>query len=157
MSAVAISALLCAVRQAALAQLAAAMETELAALPSADDPVESARAGIRALATSYLRFAQAEPGLFRAAFSTSDMADTESASADGPGGLTAFLLLGAALDDLVKSGALPPDRRPGAEYFVWSAVHGLAVLLIDGPLRGLLPVQAHEAGQRLMDSIERGI
>ncbi|MFF4569503.1 TetR/AcrR family transcriptional regulator [Streptomyces sp. NPDC001410] len=151
------NALLRAIRQAALAQLAAAMETELAALPPADDPVESARARIRALATSYLRFAQAESGLFRAAFSTTDMADTENESADGPGGLTAFQLLGAALDDLVESGALPPGRRPGAEYFVWSAVHGLAVLLIDGPLRGLLPVQAQEAGQRLMDSIERGI
>jgi AcrR family transcriptional regulator len=151
------NALLRAIRQAALAQLAAAMETELAALPPADDPVESARARIRALATSYLRFAQAEPGLFRAAFSTTDMADTENESAGGPGGLTAFQLLGAALDDLVETGALPPERRHGAEYFVWSAVHGLAALLIDGPLRGLLPVQAHEAGQRLMDSIERGL
>src|SRR6478736_731030 len=43
------NALLRAIRQAALAQLAAAMETELAALPPADDPVESARARIRAL------------------------------------------------------------------------------------------------------------
>ncbi|GHH07501.1 TetR/AcrR family transcriptional regulator [Streptomyces lanatus] len=158
------NALLRAIRQAALAQLAAAMETELAALPPADDPVESARDRIRALAAGYLRFAQAEPGLFRAAFSTSDMTDTatgtttaENESAYGPGGLSAFQLLGAALDDLVESGALPAERRPGAEYFVWSAVHGLAVLLIDGPLRGLLPVQVDEAGQRLMDSIERGI
>ncbi|MEU1405870.1 TetR/AcrR family transcriptional regulator [Streptomyces sp. NPDC005728] len=151
------NALLRAIRQAALAQLAAAMETEPAALPPAGDPVESARARVRALAAGYLRFAQAEPGLFRAAFSTTDMADTENEAADGPGGLTAFQLLGEALDDLVETGALPPDRRPGAEYFVWSAVHGLAVLLIDGPLRGLLPVQAHEAGERLMDSIERGI
>ncbi|MFD8557549.1 TetR/AcrR family transcriptional regulator [Streptosporangium canum] len=150
-------ALLSAVSQAALAQLASTMETELSSLPAADDSAESARARIRALATGYLRFAQAEPGLFRAAFSTTDMMDTGGESAAGTGGLTAFQLLGVALDDLVETGALPPDRRPGAEYFVWSAVHGLAVLLIDGPLRGLLPVQAHEAGQRLMDSIERGI
>lgn len=69
-------ALLRAVSQAALARLASAMETELAALPAADDPAESARARIRALATGYLRFAQAEPGLFRAAFSTTEMDDT---------------------------------------------------------------------------------
>ncbi|WP_406311550.1 TetR/AcrR family transcriptional regulator [Streptosporangium sp. NBC_01639] len=150
-------ALLRAVSQAALARLASAMETELAALPAADDPAESARARIRALATGYLRFAQAEPGLFRAAFSTTDMDDTGGESATGAGGLTAFQLLGAALEDLVETGVLPSDRRPGAEYFVWSAVHGLAVLLIDGPLRGLLPGQAREAEQRLMDSIERGI
>ncbi|WP_326826257.1 TetR/AcrR family transcriptional regulator [Streptosporangium sp. NBC_01756] len=150
-------ALLRAVSQAALARLASAMETELAALPAADDPAESARARIRALATGYLRFAQAEPGLFRAAFSTTEMDDTGGESATGAGGLTAFQLLGAALEDLVETGVLPSDRRPGAEYFVWSAVHGLAVLLIDGPLRGLLPGQAREAEQRLMDSIERGI
>ncbi|MEV6104099.1 TetR/AcrR family transcriptional regulator [Streptomyces sp. NPDC051940] len=151
------NALLRAIRQAALGRLAAAMEAELAAQPPVDDPAASARARIRALATSYLRFAQAEPGLFRAAFSTSDMADTGDEAAGGPGGSTAFQLLGAALDDLVSTGALPADRRPDAEYFVWSAVHGLAVLLIDGPLRGLLPVQAEEAGERLLDSIERGI
>ncbi|MER5425509.1 TetR/AcrR family transcriptional regulator [Streptosporangium roseum] len=150
-------ALLSAVSQAALAQLASTMETESATLPATDSPAESARARIRALATGYLRFAQAEPGLFRAAFSTTDMMDTGGESASGTGGLTAFQLLGVALDDLVETGVLPPDRRPGAEYFVWSAVHGLAALLIDGPLRGLLPVQAHEAEQRLMDSIERGI
>ncbi|MEV6864324.1 TetR/AcrR family transcriptional regulator [Streptosporangium subroseum] len=150
-------ALLSAVSQAALAELASAMETELATLPAADDPAESARTRIRALAIGYLRFAQAEPGLFRAAFSTTDMIDTGGESATGAGGLTAFQLLGAALEGLVETGVLPPDRRPGAEYFVWSAVHGLAVLLIDGPLRGLLPAQAHEAEQRLMDSIERGI
>jgi AcrR family transcriptional regulator len=150
-------ALLRAVSQAALAQLASAMETELATLPPADDPAESARVRIRALATGYLRFAQAEPGLFRAAFSTTDMVDTGDESAAGADGLTAFQLLGAALEDLVEAGVLPPDRRPGAEYFVWSSVHGLAVLLIDGPLRGLLPVQVHEAEQRLLDSIERGI
>lgn len=150
-------ALLRAVSQAALARLAAAMETELANLPPAGDPAGSARARIRALATGYLRFAQDEPGLFRAAFSTTDMVDTGDESGTGPGGLTAFQLLGAALDDLVETGVLPPDRRDGAEYFVWSTVHGLAVLLIDGPLRGLLPVQAEAAGQRVMDSIERGL
>ncbi|MQY16546.1 hypothetical protein SRB5_67450 [Streptomyces sp. RB5] len=143
-------ALLRAVRQAALAELAAAME---AALP----PDASARARLRALAAGYLRFARTEPGLFRAAFSTTDMDDTGNESAGGPGGLTAFQLLNSALDDLVEAGALPPERRAGAELFVWSAVHGLAVLLVDGPLRGLLPVQAEEAEQRIMDSIERGV
>lgn len=149
-------ALLRAVAQAALAQLAAAMESELANLPPAGS-AESARTRMRALVAGYLRFAQTEPGLFRAAFSTTDVANTVEPAATGPGGMTAFELLSAAIEDLVETGVLPPDRRPGAEYFVWPAVHGLAVLLIDGPLRGLSPAQAHDAGKRLMDSIERGI
>ena len=40
----------------------------------------------------------------------------------------------AALDRMVAAGVLPPARRPGAEYLAWSAVHGLAVLIIDWPL-----------------------
>ncbi|WP_329076699.1 TetR-like C-terminal domain-containing protein [Streptomyces niveus] len=142
-------ALLAAVRQAALAELAAELEHAAAEL--------DARARLRALVLRYLDFAQTQPGLFRAAFTTSDLADTGNEAAAGPGGATAFDQLSAALDELAESGALPPERRPGAEYVVWSAVHGLSVLLIDGPLRGLLPVEAQEAGERLLDSIERGL
>ncbi|MCG5214100.1 TetR/AcrR family transcriptional regulator [Streptosporangium sp. KLBMP 9127] len=149
-------ALLRAVSQVALARLAVAMESEPEDEP-AGVPAVPGYGRILALVTGYLRFAQAEPGLFRAAFSTTDMVGTEAGSSTEAGGVTAFQLLSTALDDLVESGVLPAERRPGAEYFVWPAVHGLAVLLIDGPLRGLLPAQAHAAGQRLMDSIARGI
>lgn len=43
---------------------------------------------------------------------------------------------------------LPAERRPGAEYLAWSAVHGLAILLIDGPLRSCASEQAEILGQR---------
>ena len=52
---------------------------------------------------------------------------------------------------------LPCERRPGAEFLAWSAVHGLAMLLIDGPLRGLDPAQTQDAGRRLLDMVERGL
>jgi hypothetical protein len=29
---------------------------------------------------------------------------------------------------------LAPERRPGAEIAAWATVHGLATLLLDGPL-----------------------
>ncbi|MDA3649007.1 WHG domain-containing protein [Saccharopolyspora indica] len=150
-------ALLSAVSQAALARLAAAMEAGLAAAEPAGDPAASARTRLRALTTGYLSFAKAQPGLFRTAFVTTDMDDTGGEAAAGPGGRTAFQLLSDQLDDLVESGAVPAERRPGAEYFVWSAVHGLAVLLNDGPLRGLRPAEAQDASDRLLDAIERGI
>ncbi|UKY54894.1 TetR/AcrR family transcriptional regulator [Streptomyces inhibens] len=151
-------ALLHAVSQAAMAQIARTMEAEQAALPPAADDKVAARARFRAVGTGYLRFAQEEPGLFRIAFHVpGDMTHAADADAAGAGGKTPFELLGAALDGLVETGILPEDRRPGAEFLAWSAVHGLAVLIIEGPLRGLHPTQAHDAGQHVIDMIERGI
>jgi hypothetical protein len=38
------------------------------------------------------------------------------------------------LDAAQEAGLVHPRRRSGAEIAVWSAVHGLACLLLDGPL-----------------------
>jgi hypothetical protein len=108
--------------------------------------------------TGYLRFAREEPGLFRTAFSASEnLRSAASPARAGEGGLTPFQLLEAALDGLVEAGVLPRKRRPGAEFLAWSAVHGLAMLLIDGPLRGLEGTAAHDVGQRVIDMVERGL
>jgi AcrR family transcriptional regulator len=151
-------ALLQAVCSAAQAALAVAIEAELATLPHQDDPAAAARARLHAVGAGYLRFAQAEPGLFRTAFSVpADLQDAASPARAGTSGLTPFQLLAAALDELVDAGVLPHKRRPGAEFLAWSAVHGLAVLLIDGPLRSLDHTQTHAIGQRLLDMIEQGL
>ncbi|RVX45746.1 TetR family transcriptional regulator [Nonomuraea polychroma] len=151
-------ALVHAVSLAAMAQLARTMEAEQAALSPVTDPVQAACARFRALGTGYLRFAQTEPGLFRAAFFVPDtMAEAKVDTSAGTAGLTPFQLLGAALDDLVACGRMPTDRRPGMEFLVWSAVHGLAILLIDGPLRSLQTTQADETTRLLIDMIERGL
>ena len=151
-------ALLDAVCSAAQAALAVAMEEELDGLPNGGAYAEAARGRLRAVGTGYLRFAQAEPGLFRTAFSASDnLRSAASPARAGEGGLTPFQLLAAALDGLVEAGVLPRERRPGAEFLAWSAVHGLAMLLIDGPLRGLDRAQAEGATRRLLDMVERGL
>lgn len=151
-------ALVHAVSLEAMAALARTMEAEQANLPPVDDPSAAARARFRAVGTGYLLFARTEPGLFRAAFHVpEDMTQAEAAISAGAGGLTPFQLLAAALDDLASCGLIPPERRPGAEFIVWSCVHGLAVLLIDGPLRGLQDPQATEATRLLIDMIERGL
>ncbi|MNT79257.1 hypothetical protein D3C72_2185740 [compost metagenome] len=82
--------------------------------------------------------------------------DADPAKA-GNSGLNPFQLLGAALDKLVEAGALPAERRPGAEYLAWSAVHGLAILLIDGPLRSRAREMAEPLGQRLLEMVEKGL
>lgn len=152
-------ALLQAVRAAALSEVAAAMEAELASLPAGLPPADFARASVRAVGSGYLRFAQAEPGLFRTAFARSDvlMQATPETPTAGPGGLNPFELLGTALDKLVEAGVMPPERRPGAEFLAWSAVHGLAILVIDGPLGSVIGPHMQQIGQRLLDMVEKGL
>lgn len=150
-------ALLSAVRAAALSALAVAIEAELPARRR-QDAAAFARASLRAVGTGYLGFALKEPGWFRTAFSAHDPVeqDTDPAKA-GHSGLNPFQLLGTALDAFVDAGLLPPDRRPGAEYLAWSAVHGLALLVLDGPLRGLGPAHVGALAQRLLDMVEKGL
>ena len=150
-------ALLAAVALQAQAQAAAAMEQELAHVAAAT-PLERARAEVRAVGTGYLRFARAEPGLFRTAFSANDdLRHAADPAGRGPGGRTPFQLLGDAVDALVAAGGLAPEQRPGADLLAWSAVHGLATLLLTGPLRRLDAQTVDGLGRRLLDMVERGL
>lgn len=152
-------ALLLGVRASALQAVAKAMEDELAAVPAGLSPADSARARVRAVGTGYLRFAKTETGLFRTAFSLSDklIQATPEWPTAGPGGRNPYELLCDALDQLVQAGAMPAAKRPGAEILAWSAVHGLAMLVVDGPLA--VPVGPHFEmfGQRLLDMVEKGL
>lgn len=151
--------LLQAVRAAALSMLAVAMESELAHARRADaDAIALARAELRAIGAGYLKFAQTQTGLFRTAFSVSDEVEQDADPAKaGRSGMNPFQLLGAALDSLVAAGALPAERRPGAEYLAWSAVHGMALLIIDGPLRQRPVSQIRALAQRLLAMVENGL
>ncbi|WP_076591231.1 TetR/AcrR family transcriptional regulator [Herminiimonas arsenitoxidans] len=152
------NALLQAVCYVAQSQLALAIETEMKACVDTGNAVDMARAHVRAVGTGYLRFARAEPGLFRTAFSVhEDLQQAKTPAMAGESGLTPFQLLGSALDELVAAGAMAHERRAGAEFLAWSAVHGLAMLSIDGPLRSLNNEQAEAVGQRLIDMVEHGM
>lgn len=152
------NALLQAVSLAAQAALAVAIENEIRTIDNSGDMIEVARARLRAVGTGYLRFAQAEPGLFGMAFSVpNDLSNATNPASAGDSGLTPFQLLGAALDMLVAAGALSIERRVSAEIFAWSAVHGFAMLVLYGPLRALDKTQTEVIGQRLIDMVERGL
>ena len=151
-------ALLQAVRAAALAALAAAMEAELARLRRRRPEAGYARASLRAVGAAYLHFALNETGLFRTAFGRPLPApDAAPADKAGPGGLNPFELLGVALDRMVEAGVLSVARRPGAEYLAWSAVHGLALLLVDGPLYGMALAPVQGLSKRVLDMVEQGL
>jgi len=127
--------LLHAVRQRALAALADAMRASLDSDEPLPDPAQESVRRLRALGRAYIGFALSDPGLFRTAFCRPDrpMPDVKTRLAqEGP-----FTLVSEVLDDLVRNGVLDEQRRPGAEIAAWATVHGLATLLLDGPL-GLL-------------------
>lgn len=152
------SDLLQAVRAAALSSLALAMEAEIAAIRPSKRLPEQARATLRAVGTGYLKYALAETGLFRTAFSVPDRVEEDrNAAKVGKSGLNPFQLLGSALDMLVEAGVLPRKRRPGAEYLAWSAVHGLAFLIIEGPLSTASDKEIHGLSERLLLMVENGL
>ena len=151
-------ALLAAVSAAAQGLVADSMLADVDAVAPTGDPVADARRRLRAVGTGYLRFARDEPGLFRTAFSVpDDLANSGAPEKAGTAGLTPFQILSTTLDELVRAGVLPAERRAGAELHAWSAVHGLGMLIIDGPLRGLTDEMMDGATVRLLDMVDRGI
>jgi AcrR family transcriptional regulator len=127
--------LLAAVCAAAMGELADRMAAGVARVPGLYGDADAAGRRLGAIGTAYLEFAHEEPGLFATAFAVPQQ-HAYGAPDDGTGqDRTPLGQLRAALDELVDAGALQPQRREGIEYPIWSAVHGLAVLTGQGPLR----------------------
>jgi hypothetical protein len=105
---------------------------------------------LRAVGMGYIKFALDEPGWFTVAF-------FGAVNPDETAGAPPYLALVDALDAMVAAGALAPERRDGAEWPCWSAVHGFAELALHGPLRyaGRRDVQA--LARRTVDDIVAGV
>ena len=143
-------ALLTAVCVAAMRRLAQRMEEDAARVPGGRATKHGAEARLGAIGRAYPDFAMTEPGLFETAFAVPRHLEYASdRDAAGPAGRTPLQMLSDALDDLAGVGVLPLERRPNAEYAVWSSVHGMAVLVNRGPLRQIPP----DARSRLIDSL----
>ena len=119
-------ALLLGVRREALGLLGQQMLDTAAHTAEAGSPLLH----FRALGQGYVEFALAEPGLFRTLAAPGVVVQPGQA----PEGRDPFALLAADLDALAATGLLPAARRPRADAVAWAAVHGLAVLLLDGLL-----------------------
>ena len=175
-----------AVAQQGLAGLTDSMRTELAALPAPSaDPAADAVLFLNATGRGYVRYALAEPGLFRTAFlaagerknelfgrsavvgtggdlPSSEIPDSglpnrEIPDADVPDADVApYRLLQDALRAMCDAGLLRPGELELAALNAWAAVHGLAELLL-GPLAGLPDQGRTQIIDTAMDFITRGV
>lgn len=146
--------LLAAVCTAAMQELAARMAADVGRVRGRRGGAAAARRRLRAVGQAYLAFARAEPGLFATAFAL-----PARHGYDEPGGGPAATPLPLdqlrnELDELVQAGTLDAQRRPGIEYPVWAAVHGLAVLTVQGPLRDHPPAMAPHLDELTLGFIE---
>jgi AcrR family transcriptional regulator len=138
--------------------LARLMEKRIGEVEQGGSADQATRARLRATGSAYLEFALAEPGWFRTAFAVPPgLGYLDEGDGVGESGLGPLELLGAQLDALVAAGLLPAERRPEAEVVAWAGVHGLAMLLLDGPLRELSQSERDAASARLLETIERGL
>src|SRR5215470_13639742 len=82
-----------------------------------------------AVGRSYVQWAIEDPAVARLVFGAG-RTERETPISPHP-----HDVLVAELDRLVQAGELPAAARPGAEFIVWAALHGLATLLADGLIR----------------------
>lgn len=123
------------VAERSMGRLARHMEHEMAERPRGRDPEADAVEALSAIGRGYVHFALSEPGLFRTAFEA-DVLPIGEHQGVGESGLTPIGLLESGLDGMVQHGRLSPAGRRRAVPIAWSAMHGLAVLLL-GPLAGM--------------------
>jgi AcrR family transcriptional regulator len=128
-------------------RLASEMEKAAARTGSVEPAPARAVRTLLAIGQAYVDFAVRNPSFFRVMFGTSLLVEG-FVPCCGPSGRDSYQILADTLDQLVATGAIPPDRRPGAEVVVWSAVHGFSTLVVDGALQ-LTPRQ-RAAGFRVL-------
>lgn len=122
--------------------------------PEHPSPAGAARARLRAVGLGYVSFALDEPGWFDVAFASPGALPAEVDRTNPP---AAFAALSGALDGLVASGDLSPEARVDAEWPCWSAVHGLALLALRGPLRSRSRAEILTAAERTVDAVIAGL
>jgi AcrR family transcriptional regulator len=155
--------LLQAVKRRAIEALADAMAEGLASGEPLASQRDEALRRFRNLGLAYVGFARANRGLFHTAFYRTDPG-TGQTPAGGSAEVTAriagtrpYQILAQSLDELVAAGLLDESRRPAAPIAFWSAVHGLATLLVDGPLSALTEAEQDWAADRTLDILVGGI
>lgn len=126
-------------REAILAELAREGFDDLhARLAAAATGASALRARLLAQSHAYVGFALERPAHFRVMFRP-ELVDLSRFPACEAAGDSAFAALGRIVADLVPAPSAAPGELESWGTFVWSTVHGLACLVLDGPLCRKLP------------------
>jgi len=96
----------------------------------------TARRRFRALGMSYVAFAKKNPNIFRLCFGPYCGGDEMAREESRP-----WKMLVTGLNELELNGEIHPKIRPYAAILAWSAIHGVANLVLDD----LLPEDAVES------------
>jgi AcrR family transcriptional regulator len=107
---------------------------------------------LRAVGRGYIGFARREPGWFSVVFFGPTTPGDLASDPPPP-----YLALKGALDALVSAGVLSAERREGAQWLCWSAVHGFAELVLHGPLRDIPADEVDRLAERTIDAIIAGV
>ncbi|MBL7633156.1 TetR/AcrR family transcriptional regulator [Frankia nepalensis] len=144
-------ALLRAVSARAMTEFGQLMATRIAGSATGHDK-DAAAARFEASGRAYVEFATTHPGLFRmaCAWSLGDVAP--DAAVNHP-----YAQLSERLDELVSTGVITPARRQNAEIAAWSAVHGFAMLVLDGPLSVVPPDERERGLAEVLRVVREGI
>ena len=149
--------LLAAVAVAAMGELADRMAAGVARVCGPHGDATAARGRLGAIGTAYLEFARDEPGLFATAFALPQQHPYGVPDGRTEPDRSPLNQLRTRLDELVNAGVLDPRRREGIEYPIWSAVHGLAVLTGQGPLRDVPDAARHHLGELTLAFINEAL
>jgi AcrR family transcriptional regulator len=125
------ASLLAAISEEGFARLAREMAAARAAAPDA-------RARLEACGLAYIRFAFGSPARFKLMFRP-ELAPTAAGSPAARSAATALETLTGAIIDAQAAGLAPAGDPEPLVLTAWSAVHGLASLWLDGPLRRARP------------------
>ncbi len=145
--------LLVAAHHQAQSSLFEAIQEALTALPPEAAGVDR----LSAAGQGYITFALREPGLFRTAFCVPESHAAEHPDDKGHIDAPAYLVLSEILDGLVAEGYTDPTDRADAEIGAWSAVHGLAALLVDGALGKVDDAARATLIEQTLELVRRGL
>ncbi|MGE3511316.1 MAG: TetR/AcrR family transcriptional regulator [Vicinamibacterales bacterium] len=150
------SGLLTAVAASGFEELSRRMAAAMARRGRAVDDGATAPGRLRAVGRAYVELALERPELFRLMFSPSGLSclDGGAAQIQGP---TPAELLGRVLDGLVAEGQMSAQGRVGAELRAWAAVHGFALLVLDGRSGLQSKAQRADALADVLDFIIAGL
>jgi AcrR family transcriptional regulator len=142
--------LLGALAEDAFAELAESFRGAVDAVVGKSGTKKFAIERFKAMGRAYVRFALDHPRRFQAMYGLSDACTarrkvhreaTAAGDAKQHSDSAAYVILAALLDDLLTAGVIGKAARVDAGVTAWSAIHGLAHLLVSG----MLPVSSKEA------------